>query len=269
MKFKTFSSGFLSILVVGLAITGSFLTSSAYAGINDGLIAHYKFDGITGPVVDSASSFDGTNNGATRGVSGKIGNAFLFDGTNDYVDTLPVGDIPTTTTISLWIHPTAITGPGNQILGSIANADGGKDGIILNHEANTDFNIRSTYSENNVGQGEVLTPVHSVPLDTWTHIAYSWDAINGVKLYTNGALAATGSYSAPPASHDRALMIGKSILSQSQSFTGRIDDVRIWNRALSGSEVASLVPEPSSFALLAMSVLLVVRRQFRREGHHH
>lgn len=45
----------------------------------------YDFEQITGPVLDSANSNDATNNGATRGITGKIGNAFSYDGVSDSV----------------------------------------------------------------------------------------------------------------------------------------------------------------------------------------
>jgi len=63
-------------------------------------------------------------------------------------------------------------------------------------------------------------------------------------------------------------MFGKSILSQNLGFDGKLDDVRIWDRALSAEEVASLVPEPTTSALaLAALCLVVSRRRSLRINH--
>ena len=64
----------------------------------------------------------------------------------------------------------------------------------------------------------------------------------------NGKLDASGTYSVPVTSHDRALMFGKSLLSQSQAFDGLIDEVKIWDRALSSTEVADLASFDTSLA---------------------
>ena len=248
MKLKhLFVGAFLSCLQV----------SQSAASISDGLIAHYTLDDTSGPVIDSAGSFDGTNNGAIRGVPGIIGNAFQFDGNNDFVDTLPVGTIPTTSTISLWIRPDS--GGGNQVFGSVENASGGKDGIILNWSPSAE-NVSAFYVESNNDQGAAIGVIGSVPVGQWTLVTYSWDPVNNVRLYINGQLNSTGIFSTPPSSHDRTLMFGKSILSQDLAFPGLLDDIRIWDRALSPEEVASIVPESSAVMRLGFSALLFTCR---------
>ncbi|MGV9141782.1 MAG: LamG-like jellyroll fold domain-containing protein, partial [Promethearchaeota archaeon] len=71
--------------------------------LTEELISYYELEETSGDVIDSHGDNDGTNNGATRGVTGKINNAFEFDGSDDYVD---VGNIigsgQDELTISLW-----------------------------------------------------------------------------------------------------------------------------------------------------------------------
>jgi hypothetical protein len=209
-------------IVFGVVLCGS-LSTQTTASISDGLVAHYMLDDTSGPVVDSADSHDGTNNGAIRGVPGKVGNAFQFDGFDDYVDTLSIGDIPTTSTISLWVRPdsviVSVNPQGSQVFGSVENASGGKDGIILNWTLSTE-SVSTFYVESNVDQGVATSTTGSVPIDQWTLVTYSWDAVNNVRLYINGQLNATGTFSTAPNSHDRTLMFGKSILSQNLAFPG-------------------------------------------------
>src|SRR6056297_443514 len=69
--------------------------------------AYYKLDETSGDVVDATGNGnDGTNDGATRGVTGKINNAFDFDGSNDYVTTSAGGEnlgISDSYTLSAWV----------------------------------------------------------------------------------------------------------------------------------------------------------------------
>ncbi len=238
-----------------IASTAFFLLSSAQAdSIDVGLIAHYKFDGTSGDVIDEKGSYNGTNYGATRGVTGKFGNAFQFDG-SDYVDTLPVGAIPSVSTYSVWIYPTDNT-VTNQIFGSMGNTDGGKDGIIVGYFGG---NMRASalYFSSNTSRGSFSGSENSVQLNTWNHLAFTVDTSNNAAIYINGELNSNGSFSESPTSHDRALMFGKGAYSGGGShyFNGMIDEVKIWDWALSPAEVRSLVPEPSTFALLIIGAL--------------
>jgi hypothetical protein len=55
---------------------------------------------------------------------------------------------------------------------------------------------------------------------------------------------ANGSFCVSPTKHDRALMLGKSILSQHLAFEGLIDEVRIYNRVLTPDEIEYLYQNP-------------------------
>jgi len=98
------------------------------------------------------------------------------------------------------------------------------------------------YYSSNVGRGNTDGPNGSVSLDTWTHLAFTVDPLRNVKIYANGELDANGTFSALPTSHDRALMFGKGAYSGGGShyFGGYMDDVRIYERALSAAEVKTL-----------------------------
>lgn len=221
------------------ALSPGEIADLAAMNINEGLIAHYKLDEITGEVVDTVGSFHGANYGATRGAAGQIGNAFEFDGFNDHIDTLPANAIPTTKTISFWMNPTHTTPNGNQVFGSVQYAGGGKDGVILNYFHGCEC-VGTYYVEGNIDRGAVNSPNGSYPLNEWSLVTYTWDEANGVQLYSSGSLVASGHFDVPPSSHDRALMFGKSIQSQDLGFDGRLDDIRIWDRALSPAEVSLL-----------------------------
>ncbi len=126
-----------------------------------------------------------------------------------------------------------------QFWGSIQDASGGKDGYVgsIGAGGKLDFYF---YKNNNL-EPEVSTQTGTVPTNQWSHVAYCLNNQGGVSLYVNGFLQATGAFSQVPNQHDRALMLGRSIWSQTyMNYAGKIDDVRIYNRALSSSEIQTL-----------------------------
>ena len=77
-----------------------------------------------------------------------------------------------------------------------------------------------------------------MPLNTWTHLATTYDGAN-VRLYLNGALAATRAATGAITVSTGALQIGGNSV-WSEWFKGLIDEVRVYSRALSaGTEIAA------------------------------
>jgi hypothetical protein len=143
----------------------------------------------------------------------------------------------------MWIYPTEEMAGGFQIWGSVENASCCKNGYVANYESNGKF-VVFAYVSNNIDRGSVLTANNTVPLNQWSFLTFSVDIANNVKIYVNSVEKGSGSFGASPTSHDRALMIGKSIQSQDLGFKGAIDEVRIYNRALDVTEIHSLYQNP-------------------------
>jgi hypothetical protein len=104
-------------------------------------------------------------------------------------------------------------------------------------------------------------------LHEWTHVAVTWDAA-AFSIYRNGELASTQpTFGFPISIASRDLLIGGLIIPNPPLrffLQGDIDDVRIYDRALSASEIGDLfaVPEPGTLALLlsGFSLLAVAGR---------
>jgi hypothetical protein len=214
----------------------------AKEAVSIGLLAHYKLDETSGPVKDQTGVFDGVNQGATPSVQGVNGTAYAFDGVNNVIDTLPQSNIPSVISVSMWVYPTKESG-GMQIWGSVDNASGGKNGFVANYSSDAEAVIFA-YVSGNIDRGEVVTPNYTVPLNKWSFLTFTVDNSSNVKIYVNSVLQGNGSFSASTTSHDRALMIGKSILSQDLAFKGKIDDMRIYNRVLEDIEIQFLYQNP-------------------------
>ena len=108
----------------------------------------------------------------------------------------------------------------------------------------------------------------------WTHIAATRSSSGEVTVYTNGNIVGHWDNTPAPATVTQALTIGARWYSPSGSgpyelvsfFPGGIDDVRIYNRALSSGEIGSLavVPVPGAILLAALGTGLVGYLRRRR-----
>jgi hypothetical protein len=192
------------------------------------LIAHYKFDEGTGITAydSSGNSNSGNINGATW-TTGKIGSALNFDGVDDYV--LANNDIslnPNYLTTSLWFKIDNFV----DNTGLIAKGDNSNRQYW---EWIYQGNISLEIDEG--GHHNYLYPLQS---DVWYYLTITYDGSN-VKTFINGdevssILQSTGTILAD----DDSLYIGK--LLGYVSFDGTIDDVRIYNYALSATEISDL-----------------------------
>jgi hypothetical protein len=165
---------------------------------------------------------------STDWVSGQIGGALEFDGNNDIVliDDNNIFDMTYSLTISAWIYPTANGSPDGTILMKGDNPAS----YVLFHE---------TLSGNWFGYFEGKNIKTGGPPNTgWTHLVMTYDGLE-VNLYRNGVVVHTESYTDPIQVTSDPLQIGRN-LRWGDPYTGRIDDVRLYNRALSASEVNTL-----------------------------
>jgi len=171
---------------------------------------------------------NGTNNGATWVADGRYGGTYYFDG-NDNI-AAPINYRLSTTrgpsTIEAWIRP-------NNTAASVT--------IISDNCLEWGF----TLSGGNVN-GYVFTPVSGGPVspNQWYHIALVHEHPTGltntlIKIYVNGELknTATRTVSSDDAYTDSNFWIGQDGCYSNPGFNGSIDEVRIWNRALSSDEV--------------------------------
>ena len=242
-----------------------FLAGSAFA-VDPNLVAWYTFDEGSGTTAtDWANGHNGTINGATW-VAGKKGGALSFDGINDYVRVLDNPAVRFTQdssfTLCSWINPISTVGQG-VLLGKFQTS--GMDNLFT---YNMDWWLESQgigfqaaesgYSYVNLG-----TPGGVAPVDTWSHIACVYDNRN-MKIYVNGELEATdiSPMRQAPTRQTMTLGIGAALIGSSveRYFNGSLDDIRIYNRALTGEEIKS-IPEPATIALLGLGIMALRRKR--------
>ncbi|MCX7424473.1 MAG: PEP-CTERM sorting domain-containing protein [Planctomycetia bacterium] len=104
-----------------------------------------------------------------------------------------------------------------------------------------------------------------LPEETWTHVAGVYDGNGtGLTLYVNGEIAANQPISGSLDQNERPLVFGGDVGNDGSFIEGRIDEVRIYNSALSQAEIQQIVPEPSTFVLLGIGAMSLLACAWRR-----
>ncbi len=207
------------------------------ASLENDLISYYKLDETSGDVIDSHGSNNGTNNGATRGVTGKIENAFDFDGSNDYVST-PT-ETRETMSFSWWrkgTEPTAWLELSSHKTGN----DQGNIGIGFN----ADGIFRLQFISTNVN--EFTDNVETDALDgNWHHAVVVVEKSGSdtiVTAYLDGEFVEDVTISSASLSDNFPIYFGAGETDYPTHFNAEVtlDEIGIWHRALTSSEVTDL-----------------------------
>jgi hypothetical protein len=163
-------------------------------------------------------------------VSGGAG-ALDFDGTNDYVGSFPriISEPQKPRTISAWIRPSSTNRGG--IAGTRVN-----NGWVFTINRTAAGNL--TYFHAAVGTVETAA---GITVNTWQHVAVTWDGAK-CTLYKSGELLTTSALNAEIVDNTNGF-IGTEQVGQGVDFHGMLDDIRIYNRALTPAEIRQLASE--------------------------
>jgi prepilin-type N-terminal cleavage/methylation domain-containing protein len=175
-----------------------------------------------------------TNDGTTdKSVLGVVGNALSFDGTDDYVEA-PILT-PSNVTVEAWIKINAINLTDYpRVVSNLKN-----ETIWKGFEIYQLINSRAIHIQMNVAgtfwSGYIGTP----DLGEWTHVAFTFDG-SYVRPYFNGIIGTPQSFPGTITYHS---VPGKTYISKNPNvgtaFNGLIDEVRIYNTALTASQIQS------------------------------
>ena len=211
----------------------------------DGLVLHYSMDSatISGDTLTDESSYnnDGTINGATTGVTGVENEALYFDGTDDNVSvphdaSLNVGS---GLTLSLWTYRTGRGGVNPRIWQKESFNSGYsflQDGSINDGDQSMSFIVAD--SNNNDYR---IDDTQAIPLDVWTHYVGVYDG-GEQRLYRDNTVVGSTTWSDTIHKNTGDVAIG-SVNGSDDVFDGRLDEFRIYERALSDSEIQTLFEE--------------------------
>ncbi|MCK5641356.1 MAG: hypothetical protein KAJ19_11180, partial [Gammaproteobacteria bacterium] len=191
------------------------------------LLMHFDVDS-SAAVDDSGNGNDATCSGASCPVFGSgrpgFGGAFDYDGTDDQFD-LSTFTLGSEFTYSVWIRPDATTS------WTTIMAEPGPSGNPIRWLGLLDMQVNWYDNSNNLF-GSALSP------GSWYYLALSYDG-SDVIVYLNGAQIGSPYTPSPYTSVTDSFVIGNNFIG-TQAFDGIIDEVAIWNRALSSQEISDI-----------------------------
>ena len=213
-----------------------------------GLVAAYGFNEGTGTAVTDVSG--NGRNGTIRGAqfaNGKAGKALQFDGIDDWVTVADVTnsslDLTSGMTLSAWVNAFEFTGWETILLkergvGAMSYALYAQDGGVAGGGADAPSGVVRAGAADQAVRGTSAVPLHA-----WTHLATTYDGTT-LRIYVNGALVASRPQAGPIAVGNGALRIGGNNSWAGEFFSGLIDEIRVYNRALTDVEITTDMNTP-------------------------
>lgn len=229
-SYKLTSSGGES--VIGQGSGGSYKLGSGYvAQLDDSiqltvqpgsLVAYYALEENSGTFVRDTSFND--NNALATGTTwgtGKVGNGLVFNGSSAYVSGQD-NDIAGTITVSAWVNADA----------SQTSTVVGKDttqGVIELASNTPSFKLTTGATLRTVTAGSAISST------TWHHLVGTYDGTNA-QLYVDGVLSQTVAATGAISTNSSVWTIGRDV-GGSNYFDGNLDEIKVFSRALSATEV--------------------------------
>jgi glucose/arabinose dehydrogenase len=219
----------------GVSLTARFDRTAATL---PGLVAAYGFDeGGGGTLTDrSGHAHHGTLSGPAWSAAGKSGGALSFDGIDDHVRIPDHAELDLTTgmTLEAWVRPSALSGWRTVVFKEQAT-----------HMTYALYAATSTgppTGQAYVGGQRDARGTAPIPAGAWTHLATSYDN-STLRLYVNGTQVRTLAAGGPMTVSTGPLKLGGNAIWR-EWFAGLMDDVRIYNRALTPAEIQSDMGTP-------------------------
>jgi hypothetical protein len=217
--------------VYNRALSQTEIEQLAGSNINSGLMAHYGFEGNAND--SSGNGNHGTENGGVTYATGVSGQAASFDGVNDLVS-IPSGVVQSSGSVSLWFNPDTLDSSsqfnGNSYIFAHfkPNASPGSRAYIFHENGDVGF---AASEPNILNSGSILST------SSFQHLALTWNDTS-FSGYLNGQ--SLGSMSKVVTGGLQHAFLGGFGYTGVDFAKGVIDEVRIYNRALSESEIQQL-----------------------------
>ena len=230
--------------------------------IGSSLVAHYTFDTLS--VIDSSRNhYDGKLNGA-KAATGMFSRALQFDGVNDSVDAGTFDVNGRAMTLSAWIKADDFDTHDARII-SKAKGTAEQDHYWMLSTIKKSGSIKPRFRLKTNGKTTTLIGKNDLPVGKWVHVAATYDG-SSMRIYLDGKLMGSVKKSGFISTNSSvAVRLGDNPKG-GRAFDGTIDDVRVYSRALSASELANLDITPQLSADAGSDKLLRCTDTYRTVG---
>ncbi|MDA7979108.1 MAG: DUF4347 domain-containing protein [Pirellulales bacterium] len=211
------------------------------------LVGHYTFDGADAADDSAGTTQDGTLlGGAATTTDADRGEVLELNSLGESVQITGTFSAPANVTLAAWVNVTNTDTSGSDVISTGDNVAIRVEpgGTLTGFFYNGSTWIETTYATSLIGAG-------------WHHVAYSFDDVgNTATLYVDGvAVSATNTTDSISYSQGTDTYIGRHGTGANFNFFGRIDDARIYTRALSADEILALATDQTE---VTGNVLLTV-----------
>ena len=218
--------------VAYLLIAGCLLCVQAQA-VPDGLVGYWSFNEGAGDTAfdGSGNGNDGVLNGGPTWVEGQLGMALDFSGSNSYVAAPNIPIDSRSFTVAMWINASAVS--GDQVV--FGQHETGSQNLSLHYRITGSGVIRMGFYSNDLD-----SPGGLITEGVWYHLGFVYDFdTQDRRIYVDGIEVAQGSGVSPYLGTAGETRIGQ--WNNNQWFNGMIDDVQLYQNALTQSEIQSIM----------------------------
>ncbi|WP_269541088.1 LamG-like jellyroll fold domain-containing protein [Cerasicoccus fimbriatus] len=216
-------------------------TTSAFEGsLSIGLISRWKFDEQAGSTAFDSTGFnDAILSGETARTDEAVaGHSISLDGTDDWVEAPHQEEYSSSAmSVSMWVRPSLAD---SQPRGLISK----RQGLSASQRCFSIFTHTNSYINLDIGNQRFTTNYSLNEIGTWKHLVMTYDGAQtseNLKLYIDGSQVAESTISTTSIpSLTCPVTIGTLNTNYGSAFAGQIDEVRIYNRALTVAEVEAL-----------------------------
>jgi hypothetical protein len=201
-----------------------------------GLVGWWRAEG---DAKDAAGTIHGALRNGAGFAAGKVGQAFSLDGTDDCVEIPDAAALrPASLTLEAWVAFDAQ--PGLALIFAKPLGGGNKDSYAVWVDSGT---LNAVVADAAGLEGPRLITSFSPVPERWYHVAYTFDDVADQQaLYIDGIQVAIGGVTTTIGYDAQPLLLGRDTENGIPSFflKGRIDEAAIYDRALSGADIASI-----------------------------
>ncbi len=224
----------LGVMILFSLFLVGFASAAFNSSLDDNLVSYWKLDETSGTVIDVLGINNGTNSGATPNVAGKINTAYDFDSaSNDYISVSDDDSLNPSIALSIsgWFYiPESASAQQGLIAKYIDGSTRDWGFFLLTNDV-----IWSVVSVGN--SHKQLYSTETVNFAEWNHIVMTYDGSNQY-LYINNVSISRAQIGSMDNSNADVFFGNRR--GTDRPFDGKIDEVGLWNRSLTPSEISDL-----------------------------